>query len=102
LFAAVLCAQVPPLKSRASKRRCIANLLREVADSLGNTPSVCRKSYVDPRVLDCFNCGETITTTIASLEPPIDLSNPLVLGKIETAVISMLEGTGTPITVAAA
>ena len=33
---------------------------RAVSDQLGNTPAVCRQSYVDPRVVDRFEHGETI------------------------------------------
>ena len=33
---------------------------QEVADALGNTPAVCRSSYIDPRVIDAFLAGDTI------------------------------------------
>jgi len=32
----------------------------QVAEALGNTPAVCRSSYIDPRVLDRFREGVTI------------------------------------------
>jgi DNA topoisomerase IB len=31
-----------------------------VSAQLGNTPAVCKSSYVDPRVVDKFENGETI------------------------------------------
>jgi DNA topoisomerase IB len=31
-----------------------------VSEQLGNTPAVARKSYIDPRVVDRFEAGETI------------------------------------------
>ena len=31
-----------------------------MADALGNTPAVCRRSYIDPRVFERFRDGETI------------------------------------------
>jgi DNA topoisomerase-1 len=34
--------------------------MREVAEHLGNTPAVTRKSYVDPRIVDRFMDGETV------------------------------------------
>ena len=34
--------------------------MRDAAAVLGNTPSIARKSYVDPRLLDHFAAGETI------------------------------------------
>jgi DNA topoisomerase I len=46
--------------SDASAARTISAAVKEVAEALGNTPAVCRRSYVDPRVLDRFRDGETI------------------------------------------
>jgi DNA topoisomerase IB len=36
--------------------------MKEVADFLGNTPTLARKSYVDPRVVDLYEEGVTIST----------------------------------------
>ena len=35
-------------------------MIKRIAGRLGNTPAVCRSSYIDPRVLDRFRDGETI------------------------------------------
>lgn len=40
-------------------RRAVASVMREVAELLGNTPAVARKSYVDPRVVELFHDGVT-------------------------------------------
>ena len=46
-------------------RKRIANAaLREVARYLGNTPAVCRASYVHPRVLEAFDAGELAGRTL--------------------------------------
>ena len=34
--------------------------MRDVAAVLGNTPAVARASYVDPRVVDKFDRGQTL------------------------------------------
>jgi len=34
--------------------------MKEVAEFLGNTPTLARKSYVDPRVVDEYEEGRTI------------------------------------------
>jgi len=34
--------------------------MRDVAEHLGNTATIARKSYVDPRIIDRFMNGETI------------------------------------------
>jgi DNA topoisomerase-1 len=31
-----------------------------VAAALGNTPAVCRRSYIDPRVFDRYRGGDTV------------------------------------------
>ncbi|NKX55106.1 DNA topoisomerase IB [Arthrobacter mobilis] len=46
--------------SETARRRAVAATMREVAEHLGNTPAVARKSYVDPRIVDRFMDGETV------------------------------------------
>jgi DNA topoisomerase I len=89
LLAAVLCAQAPEASSASAQQRRVAGIVREVAESLGNTPAVCRKSYIDPRVLDNFYSGETIAATVKGLPQPVDLGDRQLL-QIERAVISLL------------
>ena len=48
----------------ASLRREVAAAVREVAEYLGNTPAVARASYVDPRVVDRYERGETIAKVL--------------------------------------
>lgn len=92
LHAAVLCAQAAdPNASSAARRRCVTQVLRDVANSLGNTPAVCRKSYVDPRVLERFDGGETIAHVLGAMDQPVRLDRR-GRERIEAAVIAMLEG----------
>ena len=51
----------PPPRSERARRRVMSQVIREVADQLGNTPAVCRSSYIDPRLLDLWERGQTIT-----------------------------------------
>jgi DNA topoisomerase IB len=46
--------------SRTAGRRLVTATMREVADFLGNTPTLARTSYVDPRVVSAFEEGRTI------------------------------------------
>jgi DNA topoisomerase I len=41
--------------------------IEEVAEILGNTPAVCRTSYVDPRVIAKYKRGETIEAPLKRL-----------------------------------
>ncbi len=38
----------------------VVEVVKEVAEILGNTPAVCRASYIDPRVISKFEQGTTI------------------------------------------
>ncbi|MDQ7993014.1 MAG: DNA topoisomerase IB [Propionicimonas sp.] len=53
--------------SRASRRRAIRAAVARVAGYLGNTPAVARNSYIDPRVIDRFERGSTISLGAAAL-----------------------------------
>lgn len=55
-------AGAPPAAERA-RRRVVAAAVRAVADELGNTPAVCRRSYIDPRLLDLWEQGATMPAT---------------------------------------
>ena len=46
--------------SQRGRRRVEAAVMRDVAEELGNTPAVARKSYVDPKVVRAYEGGRTI------------------------------------------
>ena len=50
-------------RSDAAAKRAISRAVNQVSEALGNTPAVCRGSYIDPRVLDRFRDGSTIRPT---------------------------------------
>jgi DNA topoisomerase I len=60
VLAAVELAGAEPPGSKSGAERAIREAIKRVADQLGNTPAVCRRSYVDPKVLDRFRDGRTI------------------------------------------
>lgn len=49
-----------PPGSKRARRRIAADIVRDVAEELGNTPAVARSSYIDPRLFDLWERGETI------------------------------------------
>lgn len=51
-------------ESRASQKRAISAAMKEVAGYLGNTPTVARSSYVDPRVIEHYEQGRTIAESL--------------------------------------
>jgi DNA topoisomerase-1 len=50
-------AALPAAASEAEAKRAIVGAIRNVATRLGNTPAVCRRSYVHPGVLEAFAEG---------------------------------------------
>ena len=58
--AAVALAKAGPQTTETARKRTVAQVMRDVADVLGNTPAVARSSYVDPRLVDHFDHGRTI------------------------------------------
>lgn len=74
-------------------RRAVTQMYREVAEHLGNTPAVCRKSYVDPRLVDLFESGVTIASTLDELGSD-DLARDRIRQAVERAVRDLLTGAG--------
>ncbi|MCE0486903.1 hypothetical protein [Ornithinimicrobium sediminis] len=62
LAAAALAGSDEHGESQASRRRAVSGAMKEVAVFLGNTPTVARTSYVDPRVVEAYEQGRTIRT----------------------------------------
>ncbi|MET0134957.1 MAG: DNA topoisomerase IB [Kibdelosporangium sp.] len=60
VVAAMAFAKAPKPTSQRGRERSAAAVLDEVAEQLGNTRAVARRSYVDPRVVAAFDRGETI------------------------------------------
>jgi DNA topoisomerase-1 len=49
---------VPP--EEAATKKAIVKVVRSVAEELGNTPAVCRSSYIHPAVFKAYESGMTI------------------------------------------
>jgi DNA topoisomerase IB len=78
-----------PMSERA-RRRAVSDTMRQVSVYLGNTPAVCRASYVDPRVVDRFAEGRTVARALrgaGSVDPPFDGD---VQARLERAVLRLL------------
>jgi DNA topoisomerase-1 len=90
VLAAVGLAVIEPSElTPTGRKRAIARAVREVAFYLGNTPTVARNSYIDPRVFDRFRDGETIRRKLelVGIEPDATA----IQGPVEEAVLDLLE-----------
>ena len=77
--------------AQAARRRRISAAVKDVAAELGNTPAVARASYIDPRLLDRYEEGVTITGRLAEAVDA-DLADPAFRDAVEAAVLGLLEG----------
>ena len=76
--------------SKTGRTRAISRAVQEVAHYLGNTPAVCRASYIDPRVFDRFRDGLTIGGALDDIGE-VAYGEPATQGAIEEAVLDLLE-----------
>lgn len=74
--------------SPTARKRAVSSAMRVVSDYLGNTPTVARSSYVDPRVIDLFLDGATIPPALAKTDK--NLADGFTHGRIERAVLDLL------------
>ena len=76
--------------SKTARKRAAAAATKRVAEYLNNTPAVCRAAYIDPRVFDRYDSGETIRGPLKRI---VAGSNPDEFPdreKIERAVVRFL------------
>ncbi|HYF73477.1 MAG TPA: DNA topoisomerase IB [Nocardioides sp.] len=90
LAAAALAETPEPGHSAASRKRAVAGAMKEVSSFLGNTPTLARSSYVDPRVVDAYEEGRTIQrATRRSYDTPDERQAAL-----ERATLKLLKEAG--------
>jgi DNA topoisomerase I len=81
--------------TKTARKRAITAAVKEVAFYLGNTPAVCRASYIDPRVFDRYQGGLTIAERLAEIAEPGEEDTPSDLElprKVESAVLDLIAG----------
>jgi DNA topoisomerase IB len=66
LAAAALAASDEPGDTKRSRQRAIKAAVTEVSEYLGNTPTIARNSYIDPRVIDLYENGTTIDRALVT------------------------------------
>lgn len=92
LAAVTLAARAYEPTSKSARARITREVVKEVAEVLGNTPAVCRRAYIDPRVFDRFDSGATIRPALGR---GLSLENGSLEGRgrtrIEAAVIDLLK-----------
>jgi DNA topoisomerase IB len=90
LAAVALAVSATVARSETGRKRAVARAMKEVSEYLGNTPAVCRSSYVDPRVVDRYTAGATVLDALSSLDEESGLGGLHTHGAIEEAVLALL------------
>ncbi len=90
VMAAVGLAVSTHATSDSARRRAVTWVVKEVAEQLGNTPAVCRASYIDPRIVDLYHHGVTVAADLEALGADASYGSPAFQGAIEAAVLALL------------
>jgi DNA topoisomerase I len=56
------------IEKRAARKRKVMAAIKETAEMLGNTPAVCRSSYINPAIINSFEKGKIIDGHFETLE----------------------------------
>jgi DNA topoisomerase IB len=93
--ATVLCAVALAVSEGAATspsaiKRAVTRAVKETAEYLGNTPAVCRASYIHPRVIDLFQGGVTIHEDLQSIGDGAGYGQLAFQGDVEAAVVALL------------
>lgn len=78
--------------TKTARHRQTVRAVKEVSRYLGNTPAVCRASYIDPRVFELFEQGRTIAPALTRLGEHGAFGRPATQGAVEAAVLELLDG----------
>jgi DNA topoisomerase IB len=100
VLAAAALAEEEPVSEPSARRKAVTKAVAKVAEHLGNTPAVSRSAYIDPRVVERFEEGETIEATLERPPGLEKLDNRLKHGglayrAVEEAVIDLVDDSAT-------
>ena len=76
--------------SKTGRKRAITRAVKEVAHYLGNTPAVCRASYIDPRVFDAYRGGLIIRPVLEQAVEGEPGELPIHHRAVEEAVLDLI------------
>ncbi len=90
VLACMLLSEIGPHTSVTEAKRNVVQAIKQVAGRLGNTPSVCRKCYVHPAVLETYLGGISIQAAKQELDAEI-AEQTHALRHEEQALLNLLD-----------
>ncbi|MDX6582672.1 MAG: topoisomerase [Solirubrobacterales bacterium] len=90
LAAVEIAAIGEPATTKTARKRAATAATKAVATYLSNTPAVCRKAYIDPRVFDRYDSGETIRGSLQRMVAGTEPGEFVERERIERAVLRLL------------
>jgi DNA topoisomerase I len=88
VLACTMLQEFEAFQSQTDAKKNVMQAIKEVAARLGNTPSVCRKCYVHPAVLDTYFSGAMIKTVKQRVEQE---TAPHALRQEEVTLLHLLQ-----------
>ena len=89
VLASMALAEFEAVDSESRRKKNIKAAIESVAKRLGNTPTICRKCYVHPRVLDSYLDGSMLQSVKQEVEDELG-DNAYALKPEEAAVLGLL------------
>jgi DNA topoisomerase-1 len=90
VLAALALRQFESFDTKAQAKKNLVAAIERVAEKLGNTPSVCRKCYIHPVILDSYLDGATVELILKNTEDALAHGLGSLSGA-EGAVLAFLE-----------
>jgi DNA topoisomerase-1 len=90
VLACTMLQEFEAFTSQTQAKKNVVQAIKDVAGRLGNTPSVCRKCYVHPAVLDTYFGGAMLKTVKKRVEEET-ADSPNALRQEEVALLQLLQ-----------
>ena len=91
VLAAMLLRECEPFQSESQAKKNVVEAIKTVSERLGNTPAVCRKCYIHPKVLEHYFSGTMLKAIEKEVKDEVD-RQLISLRDEELELLKMLAG----------
>jgi DNA topoisomerase-1 len=90
VLASLALSEFEGFDTKAAAKRNVTQAIEQVAAQLGNTPAVCRKSYIHPEIVECYLDGSLLELLKERVEDALREDLPGLRSE-EAAVLGLLQ-----------